>query len=300
MPLFAASLAICILMAPAAWPQTFTGKVTEVVKGGVLLLTHGDKSETVRLAGVDCPELAQRFGPEAKKFTSDLVLDKEVSVGSVGTDSEGRTVAAVTLPDGKVLNQEILAEGMGWFYEKHPVDAVGLRSIAAKAIAAKKGLWIDPAPLAPWDFRGDARKEKDVLVTAAPAEPKTEVKTISAKGNLEGVEREVFPKPQPSNADVSKYLNDPLAKQLGISIHKGANGKVDGIQAGNLSAFPLAGVFGFQDGDIVQSVNGDMIDSEARIGELYEKYKGARVFNVVVIRNGQPRNIPIDISMFMK
>ena len=300
MPIFAAFLAICILAAPAVWPQTFTGKVTEVLKGGVLLLTHGDKPEMVRLAGVDCPELAQRFGPEAKKFTSDLVLDKEVSVASVGMDSEGRDVATVTLPDGKVLNQEILAEGMGWFYEKHPVDVVALRGATAKAIAAKKGLWIDPAPLAPWDFRGDARKEKDALVTAAPADPRKEVKTISAKGDLEGVDREVFPKPQPSNADVSKYLNDPLAKQLGISLHKDANGKVDGIQAQNLSAFPLAGMFGFQDGDIVQSINGDMIDSEARIGELYEKCKGARVFNVVVIRNGQPQSIPVDISMFMK
>ena len=289
-------LAVCILAGAAGWAQTSVGKVAEAVKGDVLIVAHGEKAEKVRVAGVDCPELVQRFGPEARKFTSDLVLNKEVNIAPLGTDSQGRTIAAVTLPDGRTLNQEILSEGMGWYYEKHPGDGAALRSAAAKAIAAKKGLWTDPAPLAPWDFRRDVTEEK----VAEPAKTTKEMKVVSAKGNLEGVEREVLPKPQPPSGDLSKYLDNPLVKQLGISLYRDANGKVAGVQAQNLAAFPPAAVFGFQNGDIVQSLNGDLINSGARIPELVEKYKNTRVFTVGIVRNGQPRNITVDVSSFLK
>ena len=294
-------LAMCILAGTAGWAQTFTGKVTEVVKGDVLVIAHGEKPEKVRVAGVDCPELAQPFGPEAKKFTSDLVLNKDVSVEQLGTDNEGKTIARITLWDGRSLDEELLTEGMGWYYEMHPGNSESLRRLAAKAITAKKGLWTDPAPLAPWDFRGDARKEIDAVRTVeAPTIKKEQVRTVSAKGDLEGVEREVFPKPKPAGADLSAYLNNPLVKQLGISLYKDPFGRVAGIQAQNLSAFPLAAVFGFQNGDIIQSVNGNVIDSEARIPELFEKYKDTRTFTVGILRNGQPRNITVDVSNFLK
>jgi endonuclease YncB( thermonuclease family) len=289
-------LAIRILAGAAGWAQTSIGKVAEVVKGDVLVVAHGEKAEKLRVAGVDCPELVQRFGPEARKFTSDLVLDKEVGIAPLGTDSQGRTIATVTLPDGRTLNQVLLSEGMGWYYDKHPGDGAALRSAAAKAIAAKKGLWVDPAPLAPWDFRRDVDEKK----VAAPAQTKKETKLVSAKGNLEGVEREAPPKPQPPSGDLSKYLDNPLVKQLGISLYRDANGKVAGVQAQNFTAFPLAAVLGFQNGDIVQSLNGDFIDSEARIPELMEKYKNTRVFTVGIVRNGQPQNITVDVSSFLK
>jgi endonuclease YncB( thermonuclease family) len=295
---------MCILAGTAGWAQTFAGRVTEVVKGDVLVVAHGEKPEKVRAAGVDCPELAQPFGPEAKKFTSDLVLNKDVSVEQLGTDNEGKTIARITLSDGRSLDEELLTEGMGWYYEMHPGNSESLRRLAAKAITAKKGLWTDPAPLAPWDFRGDARKEREavaaVAMAAAQVATKEQVKTVSGKGDLEGVEREVFPKPKPAGADLSAYLNNPLVKQLGISFHKDPNGRVAGIQAQNLSAFPLAAVFGFQNGDIIQSVNGNVIDSEARIPELFEKYKDTRTFTVGILRNGQPQNITVDVSNFLK
>lgn len=297
----AAILAACVLPALGGWAESFTGKVTEVVKGDVMVLMHGDKPETVRLAGVDSPELAQKFGPEAKKFTTDLALNQEITVVLLGKDGRGRTVGEVSLPDGRDLNREILSAGMGWYYDKHPIEGGALRSAGAKAITAKKGLWADAAPLAPWDFRGDARKNLDLIVTPAPAEPKKEeVKTVSAKGNLEGVQREVFAPPKSRKAELAKYLDNPIAKQYGVGLHKDANGNVDGIQASNLGAFPAAALFGFQDGDILSSVNGDRINSEDQIMNLFDKYKDARTFNVGIIRNGQPQNLSVDISKFVK
>jgi S1-C subfamily serine protease len=66
-----------------------------------------------------------------------------------------------------------------------------------------------------------------------------------------------------------------------------------------LSSTPAA-LFGFQDGDVLSSVNGDRITSEGQIMDLYEKYKNTRVFNVGIIRNGQPQNLSVDISKFIK
>ena len=287
----------------SCWAESFTGKVSEVAKGDVMQVVHGDKPETVRLAGVDSPELAQKFGPEAKAFTSGLALNQEVTVTLLGKDGRGRTVGEVVLPDGRDLNQEILSAGMGWYFDKHGIEGGTLRGASAKAIAAKKGLWADAAPLAPWDFRGDARKDLDLIVAPVAAEPKKEekkeVKTVSAKGNLEGVERENFAPPKSRKAELSKYLENPIAKQFGVGLHKDANGNVDGVQASNISGSPAA-LFGFQDGDVLSSVNGDRITSEDQIMNLIDKHKDTRVFNVGIVRNGQPQNISVDISKFVK
>jgi endonuclease YncB( thermonuclease family) len=294
-------IAIFALLNLTSSAEEFSGKVAQVVKGDVLVVTHGDKTEAVRLAGVDSPELAQHFGPEAKKFTESLALNKEVTVSPVATDGLKRTIALVKLTDGTDLNSRILDEGMGWFYEKHPTGDAPLSTVAAKAIKAKKGLWSDTAPLAPWDFRGDARKERETAITTIPAEPKKEIKTVSAKGNLEGAEREVFQKSLGHSSGVSKILENPIAKQLGVGLHKGANGQIDGIQAQNLSNTPAA-FFGFQDGDILSSVNGQQITSEDQIMDMYNNCinSGAKSFDVGVIRNGQPQNLKVDLSKFMK
>jgi micrococcal nuclease len=287
----------------AVGAEPFQANVTDVVKGDVLVIAHGGKTETVRLSGVDSPELAQHFGPEAKKFTSDLVLGKEVTFVSQGTDGLGRIVAVATLGDGRVLNQEILDAGLGWYCDKHPDADPKLRGVVAKAIAIKKGLWSDPTPLAPVDFRGDALKERvEAPVTVEQAhenDPAKPLKTVSAKGDLEGIEREQFPKPVPR--DLAKFKEDPMVKQLGIAPHNGANGKMDGIQAGNLGAFgPLAAAFGFQDGDVLHSVNGDVIDSEGAAFDLYNKYKDSRTFQVGIIRNGQPQTLNVTVPDFIK
>ena len=300
--------ALTLVVFPA-FSESFTSTIAEVFDGDTLTVDHGGKAETVRVAAVDCPEMAQHFGPEARKFTADLALGKEAVFETRGADSEGRTIAVVTLPDGKGLGREILGAGWGWYYEKHGVSDAALRALVARAIVEKKGLWVDAAPLAPWDFRGDARKEKaaggaaPAVAAANPEEAsKKEMKMVSAKGDLASIEREEFSKPQASSkaADVAKLLDDPIAKQLGVTIARDSSGKVTGVSAQNLSAFPLAGAWGFQDGDVVQSVNGDRIDSLERLSELYEKYKNTRTFQVGVVRNGQPIAISVNVPDFLK
>ncbi len=66
------------------------------------------------------------------------------------------------------------------------------------------------------------------------------------------------------------------------------NGKVAGVTSDAFGDIPLTRMLGFQNGDIVQSVNGYPIDSEQAIFDLVNKLDGQRFFSVRVIRNGRP------------
>ena len=71
----------------------------------------------------------------------------------LANNSAGRTIAEVLLPDGMNFNQELVKQGGGWWYRKYaPVDAV-LEKLEKEAREAKRGLWADPQPVLPWEWR---------------------------------------------------------------------------------------------------------------------------------------------------
>ena len=57
------------------------------------------------------------------------------------------------LPDGMNLNQELVKQGWCWWYRKYaPRDTV-LEGLEHEAREVKKGLWADPQPVPPWEWR---------------------------------------------------------------------------------------------------------------------------------------------------
>ncbi len=52
------------------------------------------------------------------------------------------------LPDGRVLNQELLKAGLVWWYRKYS-DDTHLGGLEAEARAAQRGLWADPHAVPP-------------------------------------------------------------------------------------------------------------------------------------------------------
>lgn len=131
----------------------FSGKVIGVMDGDTIEVLNSDnKPIRVRLAAIDCPEKAQPFGSKAKQFTASLCFGKVVTVKPTGTDQYGRTLANIILPDGRSLNEEILRSGFAWHYKKYSSDEK-LSLLEKEASKNKIGLWIDPNPIAPWDFR---------------------------------------------------------------------------------------------------------------------------------------------------
>ena len=94
-----ALLILVFAIGAVAAAETFTAKVVEVAKGDVLTVKREVGNDTIRLAGVDCPELTQPHGPDAKQWTSALVLNKDITVQPLAKDQLNRTTALVTLPD---------------------------------------------------------------------------------------------------------------------------------------------------------------------------------------------------------
>jgi micrococcal nuclease len=82
-----------------------------------------------------------------------LAFVKEVTIQTHGKDKYKRTIGDVILPDGMNLNQELVKQGWCWWYRKYvPGDTV-LEGLENKARESKKGLWADPQPVPPWEWR---------------------------------------------------------------------------------------------------------------------------------------------------
>ena len=120
--------------------------------GDSIVVMRGGAGIEVRLDGIDCPELAQAFGRKAKNFTSGLVFGKAVRLVAKGKDRYGRELAEVFLPDDRSLNRELVAAGFAWRYRKYSTDPT-LEALERTARTARRGLWADPDPVAPWAFR---------------------------------------------------------------------------------------------------------------------------------------------------
>jgi endonuclease YncB( thermonuclease family) len=133
----------------------FSGKVVKVADGDTITVLARNVQIRVRLQGIDAPEAKQAFGNRSKQFVSSLCMGAVVRVSprSTGIDRYGRVLGEVTLQNGKSLNVESVSSGMSWWYQKYaPKDKV-LRDAELSARKAKRGLWSDPNPLAPWEFR---------------------------------------------------------------------------------------------------------------------------------------------------
>ncbi len=131
-------------------------RVVSITDGDTIKVLNDGKQETIRLHGVDCPEGRQPFGSRAKQFTSSLAFGKRVKVIVRDHDRYGRTVAEVILPDGKSLNRELVRSGFAWHFRRYSDDPV-LAQLETQARAARLGLWADPDPIPPWDWRKHIR-----------------------------------------------------------------------------------------------------------------------------------------------
>ena len=127
---FAVSVMVAIFSTPSkksAQPRGASRELTcvRVVDGDTIKLDDG---HAVRLIGVDTPETVdphrppQFWGKEASAFTKKQAEGKKVKL-VYETDEEdkyGRQLAYVYLPDGKLLNAELIAEGYGRAYTAYP------------------------------------------------------------------------------------------------------------------------------------------------------------------------------------
>jgi micrococcal nuclease len=147
-----------LLLGLSAHAEEFTGKVVGVSDGDTIKVLRAGKQVRVRLSGIDCPEKRQAFGKRAKRFTSDLVFAKTVTVKVMDIDRYKRIVGEVILEDGTNLNHALVRAGLAWWYQRYAPGDRELERLEKSARENKRGLWADPDPLPPWEFRKRRRK----------------------------------------------------------------------------------------------------------------------------------------------
>lgn len=152
------ALAFVFLAGSLAHSETLVGTVVGLADGDTVTVLDTSKTQyRIRLAGIDAPEKRQDFGSRSRQSLSELVFQKPVRVEYTKTDRYGRIVGKV-LVNNVDASLEQVKRGMAWHYkayerEQSPVDRTLYAQSETDARRAGRGLWQDPAPMPPWDFR---------------------------------------------------------------------------------------------------------------------------------------------------
>ncbi len=149
-------LAAVTLLSPAL-AETLFGHCVGVADGDTctLLLTDdagGKRTEKIRFHGIDAPESHQAYGKAAKKFVSGLIYGKDIRVEAQTRDKYGRLVGKIYVGD-TFVNLEVVKAGYAWWFRQYGAGETAIAEAEEAARAARRGLWQDKNPVAPWDFR---------------------------------------------------------------------------------------------------------------------------------------------------
>ena len=157
-PAIAAAVLALLL---AGWWRTTTGaaapfthgKVVRAVDGDTIIVAAGNRTEDVRLLGIDTPETVDPrrpvgcYGPEASAFTKHLVTGRTVTLRYDRElhDRYGRFLAYVWLTGRRPLfvNAELVRRGYARSYPFPPntAHAALFAALERAAAVSGRGLW---------------------------------------------------------------------------------------------------------------------------------------------------------------
>ena len=170
---FAAALLACLLagLLPARHsaakppaPPMVDGISLDVQDGDSFVMRDDLGNRTrVRISGIDAPEKSQAFADRSRQHLRELMRDARIRLEPVKVDVFGRTVARVWIlsDDGKSGRDAGLAQieaGLAWHFKRyrsdqHDQDAALYAKAERQAKSDGLGLWRDPSPEPPWEFR---------------------------------------------------------------------------------------------------------------------------------------------------
>lgn len=163
-------LAITIVLAlfcAVAWAadwKALSGRVVGVVDGDTVDVLNADRETCrIRLMGIDAPERRQPFYERAKQHLADLAIGRDVIVKWHKLDNRKSRLVGQVFIDGRDINLALVSAGYAWWYrayarEQLPSDRAAYAAAEATAQANKAGLWADPDPTPPWDWRKGKRQ----------------------------------------------------------------------------------------------------------------------------------------------
>lgn len=133
-------------------PPPGTYSVIEFNDGDTIVVDMNGNKEKIRFIGIDTPETqdprkpVQCFGKAASNFTKNLIGDNPVRLEadplSSNRDRYNRLLRYVYLPDGTLVNAQIIREGYGFAYTSFPfTKSEEFKAYENNARTENKGLW---------------------------------------------------------------------------------------------------------------------------------------------------------------
>ncbi len=129
-----------------------------ITDGDTLKARCDNQTVTVRLTEIDAPEKKQPYGQVSKQSLTQLCLQKPTELQTQGKDKYGRTLAVVVC-NGVNANREQVRRGLAWMYDQYATQQSWYADQDA-AHKAKRGLWADARPIAPWVWRHSKRNSQ--------------------------------------------------------------------------------------------------------------------------------------------
>jgi endonuclease YncB( thermonuclease family) len=164
-------VAVALALVGGAAHADFTGKVVGVIDGDTVDILKEGKAVRVRLAEIDAPESRQAFGQRAKQALSAMVFAQVVDVREGAPDRRWGRVVGTLFVDGRDVNAAMVGAGMAWAWPRYAVRPV-LFELQATARQARRGLWSDPQPVPPWEWR-PSRPTAPAMASVVPEAPET-------------------------------------------------------------------------------------------------------------------------------
>jgi endonuclease YncB( thermonuclease family) len=152
---------LCILSCSVLGRETSAAfqscTVTEVYDGDTLTAFCDARSVRLRVSSIDAPEIAQSWGTPARDFARRLLVSSIVTVQPVDQDQYGRTVARLTLSDGRDFARIMVRSGLAFHYIRYSTDPE-LASLESAAREENLGIWAFGGSERPDEFRATSRK----------------------------------------------------------------------------------------------------------------------------------------------
>ena len=150
-------LFVLLLLSLPLFSAEIKGKVVGVTDGDTIkVLDDLDKGLfRIRLDKIDAPEKNQAFGQKSKQYLSNLVFGKQVIIRFREIDRYGRILGTVFC-NGVEINLVMVQNGYAWHYSCYDKTSAYIQA-EKQSRTEKKGLWADPKPIKPCEFRKVSR-----------------------------------------------------------------------------------------------------------------------------------------------
>lgn len=153
------ALGIIALLAGGAFADEIHGRVVRVHDGDTITVLVNMTRVPVRLVEIDAPELKQAFGRRSRESLAGMCAGQQAHVVEQGRDRYKRVLGRVTC-GGIDANAEQVRRGMAWVFVRYAAKDSPLYRVQSEARLERRGLWIDPHVVTPWDWRAEQRAKR--------------------------------------------------------------------------------------------------------------------------------------------